>query len=67
MPFYQITTNIKVSEFFVEKYFIPVTEWRVRAKYVYVFGNDCTFVITAEGALFFIAQRYRSTGNTFQT
>lgn len=30
-----------------------MTEWRVRAKYVYVFGNDCAFVITATRVRFF--------------
>jgi len=30
-----------------------MTEQRVRAKYVYVFENDCAFVITAVGALFY--------------
>lgn len=30
-----------------------MTEQRVRAKYVYVFENDCVFVITAMGALFY--------------
>jgi len=40
-------------KFFVEKHFIRMTEQRVRAKYVYVFENDCAFVITAVGALFY--------------
>lgn len=39
--------------FFVGKHFIRMTEQRVRAKYVYVFENDCAFVITAVGAHFF--------------
>jgi len=43
----------KSFEIFRRKTFYPVTGRRVRAKYVYVFGNDCTFVITAVGALFY--------------
>lgn len=54
MSFYQITTDTKVSKFFVGKHFIRMTEQRVRAKYVYVFENDCVFVITAMGALFLL-------------
>lgn len=53
MSFYQITTDTKVLKFFVGKHFIRMTERRVRAKYVYVFENDCAFVITAVGALFY--------------
>lgn len=53
MLFYQITANIKIPKFLVGEHFIPVTERRARSKYVYVFGNDCAFVITAVGALFY--------------
>lgn len=51
-PFYQITTNIKVSKFFIGKHPATGHGTCACAKYVYVFGNDCTFVITAVGALF---------------
>lgn len=51
--FYQITTDTKVSKFLAGKHFIRMTEQRVRAKYVYVFENDCAFVITAMGAFFY--------------